>query len=89
MRWLLDPSAPMSVPIFFGVTKALFFTYAGALALLLVALWWSWAGDGIAVPRERWPAPVRLLALLGWGCFIGGVVGQVLAQFLHVGVARW
>ena len=89
MQWLLDANASMAVPIFFGVAKALFFTFAGGLALLVVAVWWSWAGDGIAIPRERWPVPVRFLALLGWGCFIGGILGQVLAQVLHVGVARW
>lgn len=86
----LNPFAPMAVPIFFGVDKALFFTFAGAIALLIVAVWWSASSDGIALARERWPLPVRLLALLGWGCWIGGLLGQVLAYFLHVGVAtRW
>jgi len=86
----LNPFAPMAVPIFFGVGKALFFTFAGAIALLIVAVWWSASSDGIALPRERWPLPVRFLALLGWGCWIGGLLGQVLAYFLHVGVAaRW
>jgi len=86
----LNPFAPMAVPIFFGVDKALFFTFAGAVALLSVAVWWSASSDGIALPRERWPLPVRFLALLGWGCWIGGLFGQVLAYFVHVGVAaRW
>jgi hypothetical protein len=86
---LLDPFAPMAVPIFFGVDKGLFFTFLGAAALFLVAVWWSLAGDGIAIPRERWPRPVRALALLGWGCWAGGLLGQLLAYFLQVGVARW
>jgi hypothetical protein len=85
----LDPFAPMAVPIFFGVDKALGFTFIGALALLLVAVWWAVAGDGVAIPRERWPRPVRLLALLGWGCWGGGLLGQVLAYVLHVGLTRW
>jgi hypothetical protein len=85
----LDPSAPMAVPVFFGVATALFFTFAGGLALLAVAVWWAWSGDGIAVPRERWPLPIRALALFGWGCFIGGILGQVLAHVIHVGVASW
>ena len=89
MSVLLDPNAPMAVPIFFGVAKMWFITALGGVALLLSAVWWSAAGDGIEVPRERWPVPVRLLALVGWGCFIGGLLGQVLTQFLHVGVARW
>ncbi|MGH7319013.1 MAG: hypothetical protein ACRELA_05220 [Candidatus Rokuibacteriota bacterium] len=86
---LFDPWAPMAVPIFFGVARGLFFTFAGGIALLVVAAWWSWASDGISLARERWPTSVRMLALLGWGCFVGGVLGQVLALFRHVGVASW
>jgi hypothetical protein len=89
MTWGYDPNASMAVPLFFGVAKGLAFTYVGGVALLLVALWWSWAGDGIELPREQWPGPVRFLALLGWGCFAGGIVGQVLAHFAHVGVATF
>ncbi len=86
---LLNPWAPMAVPIFFGVAKGLFFTLVGGAALLVVAVWWSWAGDGISIERARWPTSVRMLALVGWGCFIGGILGQVLAHVMHVGVASW
>jgi hypothetical protein len=84
-----DAGPLLGVMQFNKVALSLFIGYAGALMLLLAALWWSWAGDGIEVPRERWPAPVRLLALVGWGCFIGGLFGQVIAHVRDVGVARW
>lgn len=87
--WPFDPTVPMAVPVFFGVAKGLLFVFLGGLALLVVALWWAWAGDGLHIPRERWPWPVRALALVGWGAFVGGLVGQVVAYFVHVGVARW
>ncbi len=61
----------------------------GGVLLLLVAIWWSAASDGIRLPRERWPAAVRAAAVAGWGLFIGGLVVQVVGYFVQVGVARW
>jgi hypothetical protein len=63
--------------------------FLGGLILLLVAGWWSWASDGIAISRDRWPGPVRLAALAGWALFAGGLILQVVGYFVHVGVARF
>jgi len=71
------------------VNMGLGIVFAGGLILLLIAAWWSWSGDGVSIPRERWPGPVRLAALVGWGFFIGGIVAQLIGYFGKVGVARW
>jgi hypothetical protein len=63
--------------------------FLGGLILLVVAGWWSWASDGIAIARDRWPGPVRLMALAGWALFAGGLILQVVGYFVHVGVARF
>jgi hypothetical protein len=73
------------IPVNVGLAAA----FLGGLILLAVAGWWSWAGDGIAVPRERWPGAVRLVALAGWGLFLGGIVLQVVGYFGVVGVAHF
>lgn len=79
----------MSVPAMLVVNAGLTAVLAGGLLLLLVAVWWSRAGDGIEIPRERWPPRARLAAALGWALFIGGILVQVVGHFLQVGVARW
>lgn len=79
----------MGVPVFMVVNAGLAMTFLGAGLLLLVAVWWSWTGDGIEVPRERWPGAVRLAAVAGWLLWAGGIGVQVIGQFDQVGVARW
>jgi hypothetical protein len=79
----------MSVVMMYGVDAAYTAMGLGGLLLLTIAMWWSWAGDGIEVPRERWPGAVRLAAVAGWGLFMGGIVGQLITYFGPVGVARW
>ena len=49
----------MAVPVFNLVNAGLAMTFLGGGLLLLIALWWTVKGDGIAVPRSRWPAPFR------------------------------
>lgn len=63
--------------------------FVGGGLLLVLALWWSRAGDGISVARDRWPRPMRALAILGWVLWVGGLFVQVLGYFAAVGVARW
>jgi hypothetical protein len=63
--------------------------FLGGALLLAVAVWWSWAGDGIAIPRDRWPGATRLAAAAGWGLFGAGLALQLLGYFGQVGVARW
>ena len=79
----------MAVPVFTVVNIGLAMTFLGGGLLLLLALWWSWAGDGIEVPRQRWPVLARLGGAAGWLMFVGGLAVQVLGQFGMVGVARW
>jgi hypothetical protein len=79
----------MGVPIMNVVNVGYAALLLGGLLLLGVAAWWSWAGDGIAVPRERWPAAIRLTALAGWALFISGIVVQLVGYFRDVGVASW
>ena len=79
----------MSVPEMMTVNAGLAAVFLGGLILLAVAGWWSWVGDGIAVPRERWPGALRLAALAGWGLFVAGLVLQVVGYFTAVGVANF
>jgi hypothetical protein len=79
----------MSVVTMYGVNAAYTAMGLGGLLLLTVAMWWSWVGDGIEVERERWPGAIRLAAVAGWGLFMGGIVGQLVAYFGPVGVARF
>jgi hypothetical protein len=79
----------MAVPVFAVVNVGLAMTFLGGGLLLLIALWWTLKGDGIEVPRSRWPAAVRLGAMAGWLLWVGGLAVQVLGQFGMVGVARW
>jgi hypothetical protein len=79
----------MAVPIFTVVNAGLAMTFLGGGLLLLIALWWTRTGDGIEVPRPRWPAVVRLGAMAGWLLWVGGIAVQVLGHFGMVGVARW
>jgi hypothetical protein len=79
----------MAVPIFTMVNVGLAMMFLGGAVLLLVALWWARAGDGIEVPRPRWPVAARLGAMAGWLLWIGGIAVQLLGQFGMVGVARW
>jgi hypothetical protein len=79
----------MGVPVFAVVNVGLVMTFLGAGLLLAVALWWSWAGDGIEIPRQRWPGIARLAATAGWLLWIGGLGAQLVGQFEKVGVARW
>jgi hypothetical protein len=71
------------------VNAGLATVFLGGLILLAVAGWWAWAGDGIAIPRERWPGAVRLAALAGWALFISGIVLQLVGYFGPVGVTRF
>jgi hypothetical protein len=79
----------MAVPVFTVVNVGLGMTFLGGGVLLLVALWWAWAGDGIEVPRDRWPALARLGAMAGWLLWAGGFAVQLLGHFGMVGVAKW
>ena len=79
----------MGVPIFAMVNVGLAMTFLGAGLLLLIALWWTWASDGVDVPRQRWPAMARFGALAGWLLWVGGFVIQLVGFFDQVGVARW
>ncbi len=79
----------MDVPTMFLVDAAYGAAILGGLLLLAVAAWWSWAGDGIAVERGRWPGAVRAAAVAGWALFIGGIFLQVVGYFIGVGVATW
>jgi hypothetical protein len=79
----------MGVPIFTVVNAGLVLTFLGGGLLLLIALWWSWTGDGIEIPRQRWPLFARLGAMAGWLLWLGGIAVQLLGQFGMVGVARW
>ena len=79
----------MAVPAFTVVNVGLAMTLLGGGLLLLVALWWTRASDGIEVPRQRWPIVVRFSAMAGWLLWIGGFAVQLLGHFGMVGVARW
>ncbi|MGH7268155.1 MAG: hypothetical protein ACREMB_25335 [Candidatus Rokuibacteriota bacterium] len=79
----------MGVPELLVVNVGLAATFAGAGLLLLIALWWSWAGDGIGIPRERWPRALRLAGAVGWTLFVGGLLVQIVGYFGPVGVARF
>jgi hypothetical protein len=79
----------MAVPVFTMVNVGLAMTFLGAGLLLLIALWWTRASDGVEVPRQRWPAIVRFGAMAGWLLWVGGFVVQLVGFFDQVGVARW
>jgi hypothetical protein len=79
----------MAVPAFTVVNLGLAMTFLGAGLLLLVAIWWTWTGDGIEIPRQRWPRAARLGAMAGWLLWSGGFAIQLLGFFGPVGVARW
>jgi hypothetical protein len=79
----------MEVPTMLVVDAGYAAILAGGMLLLMVAFWWSWAGDGIEVPRERWPAAIRAAAMAGWALFIGGIFVQLVGYVAQVGVARW
>ena len=79
----------MGVPSMMGVNLGLTAAFVGAGLLLLTALWWAVAGDGVSVARDRWPGPVRAMATAGWLLWAGGLVFQILAHFGQVGVASW
>ncbi len=79
----------MAVPVFNVVNLGLAMCFLGGGILLLVAVWWAWSGDGIEIPRPRWPAAARFGAMAGWLLWVGGLIVQVLGFFGPVGVARW
>ncbi len=79
----------MDVSVMLSVTAGLTVVILGGCVLLLVAGWWSWTGDGISVPRERWPGAVRLAAAAGWGLFLAGILLQVIGYFMQVGLANF
>jgi xanthine/uracil/vitamin C permease (AzgA family) len=79
----------MGVPAMTSVNVGLAAVFLGGLLLLAVAAWWSWAGDGVSVPRERWPGPIRLVAMAGWGFFLAGIALQLIGYFGQVGVGRF
>jgi len=79
----------MAVPVFTVVNVGLAMTFLGGGLLLLIALWWTRAGDGIEIPRQRWPAAARFGALAGWLLWVGGLTVQIAGFFDQVGVARW
>jgi hypothetical protein len=72
-----------------SVTTGLILVLLGGGVLLLVAGWWSWAGNGISLPRERWPREVRLAAAAGWALFLAGIVVQLVGYFGQVGLAHF
>jgi hypothetical protein len=72
-----------------SVTTGLVVVILGGGVLLLVAAWWSWASDGVSVPRERWPGEIRLAAAAGWGLFLAGIVVQLVGYFGQVGLAHF
>ena len=77
----------MDVPVMLSVTAGLFVAITGGGILLLLAVWWSWVGDGISVPRERWPGALRLAAAAGWGLFLAGILLQLIGYFGPIGAA--
>ena len=79
----------MGVPTMFAVDGGLAAAFLGGGLLLLVALWWSARGNGIAVAREAWPVPARMAVLAGWALWVGGLALQILGHFGMVGVATW
>lgn len=79
----------MDVPVMIGVNAGLIAVFGGGLLLLMVAVWWSWAGDGVEWPRERWPGVARVAAIVGWCLFAGGIFLQVAAYLTEVEVARF
>jgi hypothetical protein len=79
----------MAVPVFSTVNLGLAVAILGAGLLLLTAAWWSLAGDGVEIPRERWPGLARAMGVAGWALWIGGLLVQVTGHFGAVGVARW
>jgi hypothetical protein len=79
----------MGVPTMDVVNAGLAAALLGGGILLAIALWWSAAGDGIGIARARWPGPVLVAGLAGWGLWVGGLAAQVLGYFAIVGVARW
>jgi hypothetical protein len=79
----------MAVPAFTVVNVGLAMTFLGGGLLLLIALWWARASDGIEVPRGSWPATARFGAMAGWLLWVGGFAVQLLGHFGMVGVARW
>jgi hypothetical protein len=83
--WIPGMGVPQMLVVNGGLTAA----FLGAGALLLVALWWARVGDGISVPRDRWPGSIRALATAGWLLWVGGMLVQLLGHFGMVGVATW
>ena len=79
----------MAVPAFTVVNVGLAMTFLGGGLLLLIALWWTRASDGVEVPRQKWPLAVRFGAMAGWFLWVGGFAVQLLGHFGMVGVARW
>ena len=79
----------MAVPAMLNVTAGLTVLILGGCVLLLVAGWWSWVGDGVSVPRERWPGAIRLAAAAGWGFFLAGILLQLIGYVNQVGVAHF
>jgi hypothetical protein len=79
----------MTVPIMYGVDFGLTLAFMGGGLLLLTCLWWSYAGDGISVPRERWSGLVRVLGIVGWLLWVSGLLLATLWLFGPVGVATW
>ena len=65
----------MAVPVFTVVNLGLAMTFLGGGLLLLVALWWTLDGDGIEIPRQRWPAR-RALRRDGGVAPLGGRAGR-------------
>ena len=79
----------MAVPIFTVVNLGLAMTFLGGGVLLVIALWWTCASDGIEIPRQHWPGSVRIGAMAGWGLWLAGLAVQIAGMFDQVGVARW
>lgn len=79
----------MAVPAMYVVDAGYTAVLIGGLMLLGLAVWWSRTGDGIEIPRERWPGPAKAAAAVGWALFGGGILIQILGHFSQVGVARW
>ena len=76
----------MDVPQLLSVTAGLLVVLMGGGILALLAVWWSWASDGISLPRERWPGALRLAAAAGWGLFVAGILLQLIGYFGPIGV---
>ena len=79
----------MAVPVFTMVNAGLAMTFLGGGLLLLIALWWTLAGDGIEIPRSSVARGAAFGAMAGWLLWAGWLGVKDLGHLGMVGVARW